>query len=132
MDIHPVHRHFIVLAKNKKSVLDLVIIRNAYLYGRDDSWEVSWAKSGYWEPPNSHTCTHLALPADWKRSFSNLELSSCSLVATVWIRRLLKYRSYPEGQKRVLLLFDNFSKKKMIFLLFWVMILLNLQEMDLI
>ena len=45
--------------------------RNANLSGRSDSWEVNWAKLGYWDPPPPPITSNvhiLALPADRKRS----------------------------------------------------------------
>ena len=82
---HPSRLQILHRSGEKKiSVLDCFHIRKADLYGWDDSWEVNWAKSGYWEPPQIATEVHiLDLPAGWKRSFSNLELyvifSSCQL-----------------------------------------------------
>ena len=59
MHIHPVHKNFIVLAKNQKSVLDCLPKMQIYM-GEMIAEKYVGGKPGYWEPPKSHKCTHFS------------------------------------------------------------------------
>ena len=77
-----------------KSLYWIVLISEMQIdIGRDDSWDVRWAKSDYWEPPPPQIATNVYLRSSSRlevelsnsnselRSFSRVKLSTFQLEA---------------------------------------------------